>query len=208
MPPGCEAANVGAPNKPAYAAVGDSGNCPVTAPGACSWQAAVIGNPNWVNLTTSSGSGHGQVAFSVGLNLGPARQATIFLVQNTSASCTITQSAALLTESERTGLTWVSDLDLAGARGQVVVDGVNATFQSRGPQQGAIDPTPGLHRVEATVVSAEDRPGTWRFQLAGPLAPGSLRVVAGTVVSSGEGALLFRLSGKAGERIVFVFRVR
>jgi hypothetical protein len=209
MPAGCSTATVGAPNQPAYGSRGE-GFCPVTADNSCNWSAAAIGNPNWVTLTTSSGTGNGQIRFNLALYaIGPPRQATLFLVEKPSASCTITQTATAPTvTASETALTFTSDLDLEDGQGQIVVDGAIATFQSRGSQPGAIDAPPGAHRVEATVVSAAGRPGTWRFRLAGAVAPASLRVVAGVVLSSSAEELLFRVSGKPGERILFVFRVR
>lgn len=130
-------------------------------------------------------------------------------MQGSQPSCTINQAGVLLQEDgASTGITFTSDLDLEDGQGQIVVDGAIATFQPRGSQPGAIDSTPGSHRVEATVVSAAGRPGTWRFRLAGAVAPGSLRGVAGVVLSSSAEEILFRVSGKAGERILFVFRVR
>ena len=180
----------------------------MTADTSCNWSAAVIGNPNWVNLTTSSGTGSGQISFSLGLHIGPARQATIFLVEKPAASCTITQTTLLTEDRMASALTFTSELDVEGGRGQVVVDGSTVTFVSRGSQQGAIDATPGAHRVEATVVGAAGRPGTWRFRLVGPVAPGSVRVIAGAAVATGGEELVFRVSGKVGERILFVFRAR
>jgi hypothetical protein len=67
---------------------------------------------------------------------------------------------------------------------------------------------PGRHRLEATLVDAGGRPGTWRFDLGGlsPVA-GSLRVVAGEAALLGSSEVVFRLRGKAGERVVFAFEV-
>ena len=58
------------------------------------------------------------------------------------------------------------------------------------------------------MVSTDGRAGTWRFRLAGGVAPGTLRIVAGTGALAGEAELVFRLSGKPDERIVFAFRLR
>lgn len=209
LPVGCSTASVGPPDQAAYGSLG-SGSCPVSAAASCNWSAAVVGNPNWVTLTTASGTGSGQIRFNLGLYVaGPARQATIFLVQNTSASCTIIQTATLLTDDQQRAesLTWTSDLDLAGGQGQIVLDGSSAAFQSRGTHSGWMDATPGLHRIEATVVSADGKPGTWRFRLAGPLRPGSLRVIAGALVTAGADAIVFRLAGTPGERVLFSFRL-
>jgi hypothetical protein len=62
--------------------------------------------------------------------------------------------------------------------------------------------------VEGTVVDADGRPGTWRFQVVGGVRPGSLRVIAGTVVALSADEIVFRLSGKPGERVVWSFRAQ
>jgi hypothetical protein len=67
---------------------------------------------------------------------------------------------------------------------------------------------PGDNLVEALVVDGKGRPGTWRFELAGDVVPGSLRVEAGEVVQVMGDAIVFRMTGKAGERIAFRFRGR
>jgi hypothetical protein len=199
---------VGPPNQSFYPSLG-SGFCNVSAAASCSWSAAVVGNPSWVNLTASSGSGNGQIRFNLeAYPIGPDRQATLFLVQNTSASCTITQRATIQTAGESLSITFSSELDLPGGQGQVVVDGASVSFQPRGAQSGTIDAAPGVHRIEATVVSAEGRPGTWRFRLAGPVRPGSLRVIAGSAQAAGADDVVFRLNGGPGERVVFSFRSR
>ena len=66
----------------------------------------------------------------------------------------------------------------------------------------------GENRVEAVLVEAAGKPGLWRFDLmnAEAVVPGSLRVVAGEVVSIASSSLTFRLRGVAGERIVFTFQ--
>lgn len=48
------------------------------------------------------------------------------------------------------------------------------------------------------------RPRLWRFELAS-LSPGSVQVVAGTAVSVTANAVVFRLQGRVGERVGFVF---
>lgn len=208
LPAGCSSASVGGSDKPAYSPLGDSGSCPVTAPASCTWSAAAVGNPNWVTLTTSSGTGSGQIRFNLAANpFAPAREATIFLVQNTAASCTIRQSATLLTDTAAPSVTFTSDLELAGGQGQVVVDGAAVSYQARGTQSGSLEARPGVHRIEAMVVSAAGTPGTWRFRLSGPLRPGSLRVIAGMVAMAGGDEVVFRLSGQPGERMLVSFRL-
>jgi len=100
--------------------------------------------------------------------------------------------------------TWVSELSVAGGRGQVVVDGTGAVFPAGGVETFTAAAGPGTHRFEATLVDASGRPGAWRFDLSALGAvPGSLRVVAGEAAVAGSAAVVFRLRGKPGERVVF-----
>ena len=66
----------------------------------------------------------------------------------------------------------------------------------------------GDNLVEAVVAEGKGEPGLWRFEVSGGLLPGSLRVDAGEVVQIAGDAVVFRLSGRAGERIAFRFGVR
>jgi hypothetical protein len=103
---------------------------------------------------------------------------------------------------------WVSDLAPPGARGQVVVDGVQAVFPGSGVETFSLPLGPGAHRFEATLVDGPGRPGTWRFDLSAlGLSPGSLRIVAGEALQAGPANVVFRLRGKSGERVVFTFEV-
>jgi len=103
---------------------------------------------------------------------------------------------------------WASELDLAGGSGQVVVNGESAAFAGRGRSAGAAHGRRGVNRIEAQVVEAAGTPGTWRFELdtTGSLQPGTIRVIAGEVALVTESAVVFRLKGRRGERIVFSFR--
>jgi hypothetical protein len=103
---------------------------------------------------------------------------------------------------------WSSELDLDGGSGQVVVNGEAAAFAARGRSSGAALGRRGVNRVEAQVVEAAGRPGTWRFELdtTASLQAGSIRVVAGEVALVTESAIVFRLKGRPGERLVFSFR--
>jgi hypothetical protein len=103
---------------------------------------------------------------------------------------------------------WTSELDLDGGSGQVVVNGEAAAFASRGRSAGAAVGRRGLNRIEAQVVEATGQPGMWRFELGttGSLEAGSIRVIAGEVALVTENAVMFRLKGRPGERIVFSFR--
>jgi len=105
-------------------------------------------------------------------------------------------------------IAWASELDLDGGSGQVVVNGEAAAFAARGRSAGAAVGRRGVNRIEAQVVEAAGRPGTWRFELGttGSLEAGSVRVIAGDVALVTENAIVFRLKGRPGERVVFAFR--
>src|SRR5262249_37164716 len=104
---------------------------------------------------------------------------------------------------------WQSDLELDGARGQGVVDGADAVFPSAGTQAFTDPLGPGAHRFEATLVdggsgAGRRSGGAWRFDLGAlRVKAGSLRVVAGDVAQVAAGTVVFRLRGRAGERVVF-----
>jgi hypothetical protein len=100
-----------------------------------------------------------------------------------------------------------SELNVPGGSGQVVVND-QAAFPRAGRTPLAVRTGPGENRVEATLVEGRG-PGTWRFDLASVpgLRPESLRVIAGEVAQVAGGAVTFRLRGRAGERVVFSFRV-
>ena len=105
------------------------------------------------------------------------------------------------------GAGWISDLAVPGGHGQVVLNGTEAFFPSAGPSRITGPLRPGSNRVEAVLVNAPGRGGTWRFDLGGQgLTAGSLRVVAGEVVLATPDTVVFRLSGRPGERVVFSFR--
>jgi hypothetical protein len=102
-----------------------------------------------------------------------------------------------------TAMTWSSDLSLDG-RLQIVLGGA-VSFAGRGRAYGTSARAGNESRVEATVVEAAGRPGQWRFDLIGADAGGSARihVIAGDVVAVTGGSVIFRLQGKAGERVAF-----
>ena len=93
------------------------------------------------------------------------------------------------------------------------MDGAQAVFPSAGTESFTTSLGPGAHRFEATLVDERGGDGrracgTWRFDLSSlRVAPGSLRIVAGEAVQVGADAVVFRLRGRAGERVVFGFEV-
>jgi hypothetical protein len=102
----------------------------------------------------------------------------------------------------------MSKLDVPGASGQVLVNGFAAAFAGPGLSVGMAAGQMGENRIEARVVQGAGKPGTWRFELGSTanLVPGSLRVLAGSVTEVSGDALVFRLSGRPGERVLFTFR--
>jgi hypothetical protein len=94
-----------------------------------------------------------------------------------------------------------------GGSGQIVVNGRNAAFARRGRSSAMAAARRGENRVEAQLIEASG-PGSWRFELAGApgLRSGSLRVVAGDVALVTGDAIVFRMTGRPGERVVFTFR--
>jgi hypothetical protein len=99
--------------------------------------------------------------------------------------------------------------DVAGARGQVTLNGVVLSAPDPGPKSWPVTPVVGENRVEAQIVAA-GKPGTWRFDLSGipALERGSLRVLTGEVVAVGPDTVVFRSTGRAGERLGFAFTTR
>jgi hypothetical protein len=103
------------------------------------------------------------------------------------------------------GTTVSSELALPGGRLQIVLNGNTAFHTSAGRSMATAEPREGENRVEATLVGGQG-PGTWRFELpAGAVRPGSLRVVAGEATLVTESAVVIRLAGTPGERVVITF---
>jgi hypothetical protein len=106
-------------------------------------------------------------------------------------------------------VTGSTQLDLPGGEGQLVINGRMASAVRPGPAALTVEGQRGTNIVEAALVRGAGRPGTWRFDFSGEAAikAGSLRVIAGTVAVITGHAVVFRLQGKPGERVVFAFEV-
>jgi hypothetical protein len=91
----------------------------------------------------------------------------------------------------------------------VVMNGRSASAVRPGVAAIAAEGRTGANRIEAVLARGAGRSGTWRFDFSAVAAfkPGSLRVVAGTVAVITPDAVVFRLQGKPGERVVFTFEV-
>jgi hypothetical protein len=97
----------------------------------------------------------------------------------------------------------VSQLDIADATGQVVLNG-GIAFSAKGHSVATIA-SAAEHRVEAVLVGAAGKPGNWRFEFTGEGTTGRFLVEAGDVVQTAGRVIVFRLAGKPGERVAFRF---
>ena len=174
----------------------DSG-CPYTARSTASFVRIQSGG---------SGSTPDAVQYSVDLNGGAARVAFITIDQDGNVRCEIRQGGFQLfqpTTTVQAGVLW-STLDLKDASAQVVVDGRFLSFVARAPAAVSSDRAP--RRVEGTVVNASGAGGTWLFTL--PAGSGPPRVIAGQVLEISDHHVRFALTGRAGERVLFVLTPR
>jgi hypothetical protein len=106
------------------------------------------------------------------------------------------------------GLALGSELTVPGATGQIVLNGVESFFVGGGWTWLAARGRPGTNRVEALLVDGSGTSGQWRFDLSGTgLRIDGLQVVAGRTVSISPRQVIFTLSGRPGERIVFSFQL-
>ena len=115
--------------------------------------------------------------------------------------------AAFGPRPEASTLLWSSDLRLEGGRLQVTFNGSTASYPERGRSLASTRIKDGDNRVEATVVDAAGKAGSWTIDLSSSPAiqAGSIRVLGGEVESIGATAVTFKLKGTPGERIAFTF---
>ncbi len=206
MPPACQYSAT--PDR-TFGASGGSGVCNITAsPQSCSWSVGVFPTGNsWLSLNGgTSGTGNGSVSYSVAaLQLLQMRSALVRVNQEHSAGCNITQNG-LLVDRGPAPLQFESRLEAPGARGQVVVNGSSVLFQEQLFVSHAGPAREGANRIEAVVVAADGKPGTWRLELASGYEPGSLVVLAGPATLTGAGSVVFQVSGQPGQRFVLFFQ--
>jgi hypothetical protein len=107
-------------------------------------------------------------------------------------------------------LTLQGELDVDGATGQVVVNGTAAVYSGTGRSSAVAAGRRGQNRIEAQLVAAAGKPGTWRFDLGATpgMVGGSVRVIAGDVALVTADSVVFRLRGTSGERVVFTFETK
>jgi PKD domain-containing protein len=104
--------------------------------------------------------------------------------------------------------TWANELDVAEATAQVRLNEGPDFFPARGYSHGVGEARRGENLLSGRLLRAAGKPGSWRFDLgqASALAPGSLRVVKGTVEEVTASSITFRLSGRPDETVAFTFR--
>ncbi len=131
------------------------------------------------------------------------------LVMDRPKSCVATFRTSAPERESGPGVTWTSRLEAPRASGLVRAAGQLAAA-GPGTAVFVLPLRPGENRVDAELVADADGPGTWRFEARAPgrLEGGSFRVLAGEAVQVEPEAIVFRLSGKAGERVAFSFRGR
>lgn len=200
LPPSCAYDVSGQVNVPLSGCGVVECSCSVSAnPSTCGWNAQTS-DPAMITITQGSGTGNGNVRFNVGPSLS-SRTGRITLAQG-GGVCTVSQSVTGLAVASG----WNALLMLEGGAGQITINGSRVTYQSSGVAELAAPH--GFSRVEALVVTAAGRPGTWRFQLPAAAKAGSLRIVAGDVAAIAADTVTFRLAGRPGERLVFTFALR
>jgi PKD repeat protein len=130
------------------------------------------------------------------------------LVMSSNRSATANFGVATVNDALAARSTVVSRLEAVGARLAATLNGVPLAPPPPGQSVWTIEPRAGDNHLEA--VAADGVVGTWRVDLAGVrgLTRGTLRVLAGEVVSVGPDAVVFRLKGRAGERFGLAFDVR
>jgi hypothetical protein len=99
-----------------------------------------------------------------------------------------------------------STLGVRGGRGDVALNGNPVLVAREGEGRAALRPLPGDNLVEARLLEGASG-GFWQFDLVAgaPLQARALRVVTGELAAIGPDFVTFRLSGRPGERVSFVW---
>ena len=158
---------------------------------------------DWFGTIDLSTSGNGCYNVIVTATNACGGSTDVGPVSVTMSSC----FAPLTGRPEASTLLWSSDLRLEGGRLQVVFNGSTASYPERGRSVASTRIKDGDNRVEATVVNAAGKAGSWTIDLSASAAiqAGSIRVLAGEIESIGASAVTFKLKGTPGERIAFTF---
>ena len=99
-----------------------------------------------------------------------------------------------------------STLGVRGGRGDVALNGSSVLSAREGEGRATLRPLPGDNLVEARLLEGTSG-GLWQFDLvtSTPVRGRALRVVAGELAAVGPDFVTFRLSGRPGERVAFVW---
>jgi hypothetical protein len=187
------------PSTEGFGLLGGTGSLTVTTAASCAWNLS-SSQPAWLHPSQTSGSGTRVVNYVVdGLVVG-SRNGDIYVDQSPSAAVHVTQSAG--GGLQNAPVVWI-EMAIAGGSGQIVWNGASATYAAEGTTSVQAPLGAGSNRVEALLVSADGKPGVWRFSFA-PAVKG-LRPLAGKADSVTPDSITFRLSGRPGERVVFAF---
>jgi hypothetical protein len=187
---------------PQFQSTGGSSAFTLTTGAACAWN--LDRSDTWATPNVTSGSGTRVVSYDVAGNLLGMRTMVFSVSQAPGTQHTVRQNGLLRPEPARPAPTLTSDLAVAGGTAQIVWDGASVTYAAEGTTNAGVPLTAGTHRVEAQLVAADGKPGTWRFAFSGASVKG-LRPQSGKVEALAPDSITFRLSGRPGERVVFVF---
>jgi hypothetical protein len=165
-----------------------------------------------VTLTSSTNCGS-QVCWQgacTGTSTTLGSACTLTINADTSAGATFRFGSCVAIDLTSGGLAWSLVLDAPGAIGQAIVDGQIVVAETGRRAQAAARGREGEAVVAASLVKADGKPGTWRFEAdrGEALEPGSLRVLRGEVVLLTPTAVVFRLKGAPGEQVAFSYRLR
>jgi hypothetical protein len=152
-------------------------------------------------------------------NKTPADGATCTLTMDTDKTASVTfQDCPCfgictilgVTAPSATDVNWVSQLDVPGATGRLMINGVVFGSLRGEPSARTSRAHAGENLVQAQLVQAAGKPGTWRIELKtnDVIEPGSLRVIRGEVALVTATAVVFRLEGQVGEQVAFTFQMR
>jgi uncharacterized repeat protein (TIGR02543 family) len=160
------------------------------------------GEPIALFATTSAGSFTGWTG-----DCASAAGPTCNVIMSQDRTTTATWNSLALVP--RGQATVASTFEVAGARGQALLNAALLTPPAPGMTVLTVSPVTGENRLEAQLVGG-GKAGTWRFDLSGipGLERGSLRVLAGDATAIGPDAVVFRLAGREGERIEVAFTTR
>jgi hypothetical protein len=189
---------------------GGTGTGTITGPGiACPGDCTETYPPGTaVTLTATVGAFSGFAGWTGDCAGSTGPTCNLTMSANRTAGANFSVLSVAVTDAAPARSTVVSRLEAPGARLAATLNGAPLVPPAPGQSAWTIEPRAGDNRLEAQ--GGDTAAGTWRVELAGVrgLVLGSVRVLAGEVVSIGPDAVVFRLRGRAGERFGLAFAVR